>query len=361
MAKAGILIVGAGPTGLAAALELHRLGHAFRIIDRDSGPTPLSKAVGISAHTLDLLEPSGVTPRLLEAGIRIERGYLWHERKRLGTVDFTGLPHRFNFLLSLPQHDTEAIMAEVLAESGVAVEWNTALRSLAVPERSPAAVLDGPAGAEDLGCAHVFGGDGVHSTVRAGAGIAFPGYVHARDWSIADVELTDWFYEPAAAHLLLKDGGDLHFAIPTGTLRYRVISNTPDALAGMDDCFEVSHLVRQDRFRIEVRQAESYRSGAVFLGGDAAHVHSPVGARGMNLGIEDGMAFARHLAGGTLNRYTERRPIGRRWIALSERVLAAAQASSPPLVLLRNVALWTAAHVPWAQRPMLKRVSGLVE
>jgi 2-polyprenyl-6-methoxyphenol hydroxylase-like FAD-dependent oxidoreductase len=130
----------------------------------------------------------------------------------------------------------------------------------------------------------------------------------------------------------------------------------------MDDSFAVSRVLRRDGFKIEVMQADSYRSGGVVLGGDAAHVHSPVGARGMNLGIEDGMAFARRLAEGTLDGYTaERRPIGRRWIALSERVLAAAQASSPPLVLLRDVALWTAAHLPWMLRPMLKRVSGLVE
>jgi 2-polyprenyl-6-methoxyphenol hydroxylase-like FAD-dependent oxidoreductase len=98
-----ILIVGAGPTGLTAALELARRGYRPQIVDRDPGPTALSKAVGIAAHTLDLLEPSGVTERLISAGIPIVRGHVWYKDRRLGTIRFTGLPHRFNFLLSLPQ------------------------------------------------------------------------------------------------------------------------------------------------------------------------------------------------------------------------------------------------------------------
>jgi 2-polyprenyl-6-methoxyphenol hydroxylase-like FAD-dependent oxidoreductase len=125
-----ILVVGAGPTGLAAALELARRGFRPRIIDRDSGPTKLSKAVGIAAHTLDLLEPCGVAERLIAAGLKIERGYVWYKNRRMGTIDFTFLPHRYNFLLSLPQSETERIMSEALAEQGIAVEWGTVLSGM---------------------------------------------------------------------------------------------------------------------------------------------------------------------------------------------------------------------------------------
>src|SRR5690606_22988541 len=109
-----ILIVGAGPTGLTAAVELARHGIVPRIIDRDDAPTPLSKAVGISSHSLDLLEPSGVTARLLNAGIRIRRGHVHYGTRELGVVRFDVLHHRFNFLLSLPQSETETLMADVL-------------------------------------------------------------------------------------------------------------------------------------------------------------------------------------------------------------------------------------------------------
>jgi 2-polyprenyl-6-methoxyphenol hydroxylase-like FAD-dependent oxidoreductase len=361
-----ILIVGAGPTGLMAALELARRGYRPRIIDRDAGPTPLSKAVGIAAHTLDLLEPCGVAERLIAAGIRIERGYVWYKRRRIGTIDFTNLPHRCNFLLSLPQSETERIMAAALAERGLAIEWKTALTGMNPNGAGTDVILGGSNGvASPLEEAHfdyVFGADGVHSAVRAAARIPFQGYTHDRDWSIADVALADWFYEPKAAHLFLCDGGDIGFTVPVGPLQYRVIANTAEPLTLMDGGFEVREVLRTDVFKIAIKQAATYQSGGVFLGGDAAHVHSPVGARGMNLGIEDAAAFAAHLAAGDLALYTaERKPIGHRWIALSERMLRMAQLTTPGLVVLRNLAFRVIGHMPPLQRPLLKRVAGLVE
>jgi 2-polyprenyl-6-methoxyphenol hydroxylase-like FAD-dependent oxidoreductase len=364
--KPEILIVGAGPTGLTAALELARRGYRPRIIDRDAGPTPLSKAVGIAAHTLDLLGPSGVAERLIEAGIRIERGYAWYESRRIGTIDFASLPHRYNFLLSLPQSETERIMIAALAEQGLAVEWQTALTGMNPRGAGIDVILGGSNGharaAEEVHFDYVFGADGIHSAVRAGVRIPFPGYTHGRDWSIADVELADWFYEPRAVHLFLFDRGDIAFTVPVGPLKYRVVANTADPLPLMDGGFDVRQVLRADVFKIVVKQAESYQAGGAFLGGDAAHVHSPVGGRGMNLGIEDAVAFAEHLAAGKLGLYTaERKPVGERWIALSERILKTGQLTTPGLVALRNMAFRVVAHVPLLQRPLLKRVAGLVE
>jgi 2-polyprenyl-6-methoxyphenol hydroxylase-like FAD-dependent oxidoreductase len=362
-----ILIVGAGPTGLAAALELARRGIRVRIVDRDPGPTPLSKAVGIAAHTLELLEPSGVAERLIAAGIRVERAYVWCKNRRMGAIDFTALPHRLNFLLALPQSETEHIFTESLAERGLAVEWRTAMTGMQPAAAGFDVTLDG--GGAGGGAArhfdYVFGADGIHSAVRTAAGIAFTGYTHARDWSIADVELADWFYEPNAAHLFFCGQGDITFLVPVGPLRYRVIANTPDPLARIEHRlggFETARVLRTDVFKIAVMQAATYQKGGAFLGGDAAHVHSPVGGRGMNLGIEDAAAFAERLATGALDGYTaERRPIGRRWIDLSERILAMGQLTTPGLVGLRNLAVRVVGHAPLLQRPMLKRAAGLVE
>jgi hypothetical protein len=198
--------------------------------------------------------------------------------------------------------------------------------------------------------------------VRTGAGIPFQGYTHPRDWSIADGDLVDWFYEPRAAHLFLCGNGDIVFTVPVGNLKYRVIGNTTDPLQHLDGGFEVKEVLRNDVFKIAVRQAETYQAGGAFLGGDAAHVHSPVGGRGMNLGVEDAVAFAAHLAGGDPGRYTaERKPVGRRWIEVSERILKVAELSTPGLVALRNIAFRIVGHVPLLQRPLLKRVAGLVE
>jgi 2-polyprenyl-6-methoxyphenol hydroxylase-like FAD-dependent oxidoreductase len=361
-ASQNILVVGAGPTGLTAAVELARHGVAARIIDRDPAPTALSKAAGISARTLDILEPSGVAERLLAEGIRIRHGHVRFEGRKLGTIDFSTLPHRYNFLLALPQSATERNLADMLREGGISVEWNTALTGLSQAGGQVEVQLEGPDGAQQARYNHVFGADGVHSAVREAAGLAFEGYIHSRTWSIADAALADWPYEPDAAHLFFHHGGDLGFIIPIGAAEFRAVSNTPDALAQVPGDHRIATRLRADTFHIPVKQAQSYQAGAVFLGGDAAHVHSPVGARGMNLGIEDGAAFARRLVADRLDGYTaERRPVGRRWIRLSERILAAAQMSNPSAIALRNLAIRIVGKLPPLQRPMLMRMAGLKE
>lgn len=362
MNRRTILIAGAGPTGLTAALELARRGIVPRIIDRDDGPSQLSKAVGISPRSLDILEPSGATARLLEEGIKIRRNQVWYEGSPLGSIDLSLIPHRFSFLLSLPQSRTESILVDVLARHGGSVEWETELAGLRQTGESVEASLKGPEGAVRCSFDYVFGADGVHSAVREAVGIPFDGYTHKRLWSIADAEIAEWPYAPDAAQLFFHRTGDIGFIIPMGPARFRAVSNTPDALACIPGQYSVSRLLRADCFHISARQAERYQVGSVFLGGDAAHVHSPVGARGMNLGIEDAATFAARLANGDLAGYTaERQPVERRWIALSERILSAAQLQAPPAVALRNLAFRATAHWPMLQRRLLLRFAGLRE
>jgi len=203
--------------------------------------------------------------------------------------------------------------------------------------------------------------------VRLAVGFDFAGYTHAREWSIADAEIVSWPYAAGRAHLFLGQGGDVGFMIPIGPNsyelgRFRAVSNTPDALARVPGGYRVVKLLRTDTFRIPVRQCARYQTERVFLGGDAAHVHSPVGGRGMNLGIEDACAFARRLAEGDLAGYTaERHPIGQRWIAASEAVLRRVQATNPAVVLLRNTALAVAGRLPPVQRVLLSRVAGVAD
>jgi 2-polyprenyl-6-methoxyphenol hydroxylase-like FAD-dependent oxidoreductase len=362
MTRNAILIVGAGPTGLTAALELARRGFYPRVIDKDDGPTQLSKAVGISAHSLDLLEPAGVTERLLAEGVKVGRAHFYFEGRELGIIRFDGLPHRFNFLLSLPQAETETIMAEALRRHGIDVEWRSRLSGLSADGGALETLVQTPSGERTEHFDAVFGADGAKSAVRQSLGLAFKGYTHDRTWSIADVELADWPYEPGAAHAFLHRNGDVGFIIPIGRGRHRAVSNTPDAMARIPGRYRVARTLIADTFPLPVRQAPTYQKDGAYLGGDAAHVHSPLGARGMNLGIEDAAAFARRLSEGALDGYTaERHPIGKRWIGLSESVLSVAEADNPLVVALRNVVLRAVGHWPLLQRPMLKRVSGLTE
>jgi 2-polyprenyl-6-methoxyphenol hydroxylase-like FAD-dependent oxidoreductase len=361
MAKPRILIAGAGTTGMTAALELTRRGFSPRIIDRDPGPTTLSKAVGISPNSLDLLEPCGVTERLLAKGLRMRRVQARYERELLASISVEQLPHRFNFILSLPQHDTETVMQEVLNGLGVQVNWNTELKALRVAGDKLEIDLAGPKGGETVQFDYVYGADGPHSPVREAAGIAFEGYVHKRLWSIADARIPDWPYAPDEAVAILHRNGDLGFIIPIGPERYRTVSNTPETLGQIPGA-ESATVLQADTFHLPIKQAATYQAGQVFLGGDAAHVHSPIGARGMNLGIEDACAFVRRFADGKLDGYTsERHPAGRSWIVLSERMLTGVQAGNPLLVPLRNLAIRAIGHLPALQKPLMQRVAGLKE
>lgn len=357
-----VLIVGAGPTGLTAATELARGGVRCRVADRDDGPTPLSKAVGISPHTLDLLEPSGVAGRLLQDGLKVRRFQAHSGPRPLGSLTFSALRHRHNYLLSLPQSDIETRMAEVLSDLGVAVEWRTTVSHVRQTAAGVEATLSGPAGDEVVAVDHLFGADGAESQVRQDAGIAFEGYVHRRLWSIADTEIPDWPHPGDEAQIYFHDGGDVGFIIPIGGGRFRAVSNTPDAMARIPGRYSVARTLRTDRFHIPAQLAATYQAGRIALGGDAAHVHSPLGARGMNLGIEDAVCYARRLAGGDLAGYSdERRPVARDWVRLSERLLGAVQARAPLAVAARNLAIAVVTHAAWLQRPILNRVAGLTE
>ncbi len=319
-----LLIVGAGPTGLTAAVELARRGLIARIIDKKSDPLPLSRAVGINAHSLTLLEASGVTERLLAAGIRV-RELLIHDRGRLISrirLDREDLP--YNFMLALPQDETETILRARLEELGGRVEFGVALEDLAIEGTQAQATLKHAADGrlEEAAYDLVLGTDGVRSTVRQAAALPFEGFDLPGAWGVADVESAAWPHQQRACLFMLSQGG-IVVVVPIGTGRYRIVANRPKALEVVPTGLSVDHLRREAEFEISIRQVSAYGAGPVFLAGDAAHCHSPAGGRGMNLGIADAASFARRLAGenpgDSLEGYSaERHAHGRETIRLSE-------------------------------------------
>ena len=235
-------------------------------------------------------------------------------------------------------------------------EWSVELTAIRLAGGKVEAQLKGAHGGT---FDYVLGADGPHSRVREVLGLGFSGYTHKRLWSIADAVIPDWPFPEGTAMASLHHTGDMGFIIPIGPKRYRAISNTPEPLSQLPGV-ESAQVSQRDTFHIPVRQADRYQEGGVFLGGDAAHVHSPIGARGMNLGIEDAFVFVRRLAEGTLDGYTsERHPVGRRWILLSERLLGAVQSTNPLLIPFRNLAIRTIGKLPALQKPMMERVAGL--
>jgi 2-polyprenyl-6-methoxyphenol hydroxylase-like FAD-dependent oxidoreductase len=353
-----ILIVGAGPTGLTAAVELARRGLVARVIDKKSDPLPLSRAVGINAHSLTLLEASGVTGRLLDAGIRV-RELLIHDRDRLISrirLDREDLP--YNFMLALPQDETEGILRARLEELGGRVEVGVALDGLRLEGAQAQATLRHAADGrvEEAAFDLVLGADGVRSTVRQATGLAFEGFDLPGTWGVADVESAAWPHRKRGCLFMLPRGG-IVVVIPIGTGRYRIVANRPKALEVIPTGLTVDHLRREAGFEISIRQVPAYSNGPVFLAGDAAHCHSPAGGRGMNLGIADAASFARRLEEKDLAGYSnERHAHGRETIKLSENLRRTMTRENAVARWLIRGALGLVGRTPALQKRLARQV-----
>ncbi|MEX2628824.1 MAG: FAD-dependent monooxygenase [Tistlia sp.] len=356
-----VLVVGAGPAGLAAALELNRLGRSVRIVDRNAGRTDLSKALAVNAKTLELLEPSGLAGRMVAAGIEIHGAALFFEGEKLVTMRFQGRDLPRDYLLGLPQDETERLFEETLAERGVSVERATELVSFEDDGAGVTARLKTPSGEAEVRAAWLLGADGARSTVREALGLDFAGKRYEEHWSLADVTL-DW---PTAAEninlYMHRDGHADFFARIKGD-RWRLVSTAPGVVGRLPAGARLIAEHWQSDFQVALRQVESYRKGRCCLAGDAAHVHSPAGGRGMNLGIWDSVSFARRLAAGTLDGYdAERRPIGRKVLDFTDRLFGMTRLKSPLAQAMRNFVLRHLAPLPAAQRRFSRNLLGLAE
>ncbi|MGI9371939.1 MAG: FAD-dependent oxidoreductase, partial [Hyphomicrobiales bacterium] len=186
-----VLIVGAGPTGLTAAVELWRHGIKAEIIDKRDEASGFSRAVGITPRSLHLLEASGVTKLLLGEGVRLQgvRVYRGKELKLALGINPPVIKYGYDYVVGLAQDRTEANLRAVLEGMGGIVRYSTALKKLSQDDDSVLAELeDGSLETYD----YVIAADGIRSTVRGNLGIKYPGYELPETWSIADVDVKDW-------------------------------------------------------------------------------------------------------------------------------------------------------------------------
>src|SRR5216117_2118928 len=310
-----VLVVGAGPTGLMLATQLARRGVRVRIIDRHAGPARESRALGDQARTLEIYTHMGIVERALELGKRATGANIWVQGRRAARLPLGDIGRDLSpypFLLILGQDDNERLLGDVLRNRGIAVQWNTELVGLAQDTRHVTATLKHKDGTiDEVAAAWVAGCDGARSAVRELSGIAFEGAPYEHVFFVADTQVTGPMVPDELNIYLWREGFHLFFPM-RGTDHWRLVGILPPNLRGRDDLTfeEVIPSVRQQAgtelsfkacswystYRIHHRRAVRFRERRCFLLGDAAHIHSPVGAQGMNTGLQDAYNLAWKLA-----------------------------------------------------------------
>jgi 2-polyprenyl-6-methoxyphenol hydroxylase-like FAD-dependent oxidoreductase len=362
-----VLVVGAGPTGLTLAAQLQACGAAVRIVDRQPDRVHESRALAVQPRTLEVLRGLGITRELVARG----NDAVWlqlHAGERVVTVRLFGLglaDTAYPFLLLVSQAETEDLLNARLAVRGVEVERRVELVGFRPDPDGVTCTLRRDDGrTEQVRTRYLVGCDGAASTVRHGAGIPFAGGAYQQTFVLADLEVDG--LDRDSAHAWLGAAGILLF-FPLGRpASWRLVGMHPtrhgrgdavrpslEELQALADAFTGGRLRLRDPvwrtyFRLQHRHAAHYRAGRVFLAGDAAHVHSPAGAQGMNTGIQDAWNLGWKLAlvargvadRALLDTYdAERRPVGSFVVRFTDRAFAVATSTNPLIRALRTQAV----------------------
>lgn len=360
-----VLVVGAGPTGLMLANQLARLGVRVAIVDRHAGPARESRALGVHARTLEIYSQLGLASRAIELGRPAVGVNLWTSNRRpavripLGDIGRDLSP--YPYVLILGQDDNERLLGDLLARQGVAVQWNTELVGLEQhADRVRAHLRRSDGSSAELDAGWVAGCDGAHSAVREANAIPFAGAPYEHVFFVADTRLTGPLVAGELNVVLRNEGFHLFFPM-RGSDHWRVVGILPPQLRGRDglDFEQVFPSVRGQTgldlrlsacdwfssYRIHHRRAARFRDRRCLLLGDAAHIHSPVGAQGMNTGLQDaynlGWKLALVCAGragdALLDSYhDERWPVAGRLLRTTDRAFSLVISDSMGARLLRT-------------------------
>ena len=295
-----ILIVGAGPTGLTLALALKQRGISVRIIDSRKGPEPYSRALGIHSRTLEMLEKMGLLSNFLAKGLP-GHGISFHQGEKKIDFSLKDLDAPYPFVLILPQSETEEILATAFKRLGGQIEWETSLHAL----EGQAAEIKLPGGEvqkEDY--SWIVGCDGAHSAVRHSLNLSFTGAQFPETFLLADVQANTAKELDGIQLFLNKKGYGLVIPLPKNKTFRIVLPNfsktdsleTELNVRGFGEILQITNINTMSNFQIQRRHVKHLRYGHIFLAGDAAHVHSPIGGQGMNTSIQDAFNLAWKLA-----------------------------------------------------------------
>jgi 2-polyprenyl-6-methoxyphenol hydroxylase-like FAD-dependent oxidoreductase len=372
-----VLVVGAGPSGLTLAASLVKKGVATTVVDRQAAGANTSRAAVVNARTLEVLEDLDVARRLVKEGIQAPRFSIRDRARTLIPIDFSGLPSDYPYSLMVPQSTTEKLLLDRLVELGGSVIRPKTLTSITQDADGVTATFDD---GDVIRARYAVGADGINSTVREQAGIGFEGGEYGESFVLADVRLNG--EAPADEVMLFWAKAGMTVVAPLPGDVFRIVAPVADAPEEPSATYVqeildsrgfgagrmvVADVIWGSRFRIHHRVADTYRAGRLLLSGDAAHVHSPAGGQGMNLGIQDGVALAdalaRVLAGeheSVLHDYSStRRPIAQQVVAMTDRLtrLATLPRAARPV---RNAVIGLAGRIPAVRRALATQLSGLV-
>lgn len=371
-----VLVVGAGPTGLTLATALKSHGLSVTIIDRLAEGANTSRAAVVHARTLEELEEIGVTKRLNSLGVKCTKFSIRDRDQTLLPLDFSPLPTRYPYTLMVSQAVTESVLLERFVELGGTVMRPCSLAGLTQDANGVEATLED---GRRLRAKFAVGADGMHSKVRESAGIGFSGKSYAQSFLLADVRLTGGVPSDQVILYFSPEGLVVVAPLPDGFHRIvATVDEAPpvpsaadiqallDARGPTRNPARVTSVVWGSRFRVHCRIADRYRQGRVLLAGDAAHVHSPAGGQGMNLGIRDALALGQALRATlregdeqALDRYAvERRPAAEEVLGLTDRLTRVATVSrrwSP----VRNGVIRLLARISRFRRKLTYNLAGL--
>ena len=374
-----VLVAGAGPVGLTMAAELARYRVPVRIIGQAATRTDKSKALAIWPRTLELLDRAGCAGAFAASGLKSEAIAILSGKQTIARVTFDDVDSPFNYLLMIPQSETERLLEAHLGSLGGEVERGVALTGFTQSEECVTGTLRHPDGSsETFEASWLIGCDGAHSLVRQTLGMAFAGDTLPTTFLLADIHVAG--LEVPETELALfwhHDGSVVFFPISPG--RYRIIADIGASPLHEPTFEEVQAIVARRAtgvtlsdpiwlagFRVNERKVEDYRAGRAFLAGDAAHIHSPAGGQGMNTGMQDAFNLAWKLAlvergragPDLLGSYSEERSaVAERVLSESGRLTRVATVKNYLLQDLRNFVAHRILGLSAARHAMAERLS----
>jgi 2-polyprenyl-6-methoxyphenol hydroxylase-like FAD-dependent oxidoreductase len=380
-----VLIIGAGPTGLMMAAQLALRGVLFRILDKNADHTTQSRALVVQARSLEIFDQMGIAQEAVRLGEKAKGVNIIVRGKQILNMDLRdagrGLT-AFPYLLILEQSKTEKILNDFLAHHGHAVEWNTELVDFTQAAESVTATIRHADGQEETVQADwLVGADGGHSLVRRTLNIPFAGKTYQESLFVLDCE---------ASLALPRDQMTIAFSekaftgfFPMSNGRCRVLGTVPEGLEGQDTItFDDVARNFEQRMQMDVqlynpawislyhshhRVVATFRKGHCFVAGDAAHIHSPVGAQGMNTGLQDAYNLAWKLALITQGKanvelletyHEERIAIARNLVRTTDRAFNYVNSQHP---LIKGFRLHVMPIAMQAVLPLVQRLSGFRE